>query len=132
MSADPAALARKIVRTFVRGKNPLETHADMVAAIVRAIEAYGTARYREGLQAGADQMREWSPMLNDLRDAGWSVAAHNDYRLNGESFTFWLLTHPNGRWLKGEGRTDGEALDAVRIAALPREGQPTPDSRDGR
>lgn len=45
-----------------------------------------------------------------LRAQGWSVAAHNDYRLNGESYTFWLLTHPSGRYVKGEGRTDEEAL----------------------
>ena len=45
-----------------------------------------------------------------LRAAGWSVAVHNDYRLNGEAHTFWLWTHPDGRWVKGEGRTDEDAL----------------------
>jgi len=38
------------------------------------------------------------------------VAVHNDYRLNGKAHTFWLFTHPNGRWVKGEGKTDNEAL----------------------
>lgn len=51
-----------------------------------------------------------------LREAGWSVAVHNDYRLNGEAHTFWLWTHPDGRWIKGEGRTDEDALS--QCAAL--------------
>jgi|ERR1051326_3192051 hypothetical protein len=47
--------------------------------------------------------------LGKLRAEGWSVAVHNDYRLNGESYTFWLLTK-HDRFIKGEGRTDAEAL----------------------
>lgn len=30
-------------------------------------------------------------MLKDLRDGGWMVAVHNDYRNNGKLFTFWLF-----------------------------------------
>lgn len=52
-----------------------------------------------------------------LRAEGWSVAVHNDYRLNGEAFTFWLWTHPSGRYVKGEGRTDADAL-AQCVGAL--------------
>ena len=52
-------------------------------------------------------------LLNGLRSAGWSVAAHNDYRLNGKSYTFWLFTHDNGRYFKGEGETDVEAVMAI-------------------
>ena len=48
--------------------------------------------------------------LNDLRQAGWRVAVHNDYRLDGKDMTFWLMTHPDGRYLKGEGACDLEAL----------------------
>lgn len=33
--------------------------------------------------------------LDQLREAGWSVAVHNDYRKDGERFTFWLFT-PSG------------------------------------
>lgn len=51
--------------------------------------------------------------LATLRAAGWSVAVHNDYRLYGEPHTFWLFTHPDGRWLKGEGRTDEDAIRAA-------------------
>ena len=57
-----------------------------------------------------------------LREAGWSVAVHNDYRLGGKAMTFWLWTHPSGRWIKGEGETDAEAL-AQCHAALQSHGQ---------
>jgi hypothetical protein len=49
--------------------------------------------------------------LDVLRASGWAVAVHNDYRLNGNRHTFWLLTHPSGRYVKGEGPTDEVALD---------------------
>jgi hypothetical protein len=52
---------------------------------------------------------------DDLRAQGWSVAVHNDYRLNGEPHTFWLFTK-DGRAVKGEGRTDADALNAIRAA----------------
>lgn len=51
---------------------------------------------------------------DDFRAAGWSVAVHNDYRQFGAPYTFWLLTHPDGRWLKGEGASDTEALNGAR------------------
>ena len=55
--------------------------------------------------------------LSALRGEGWTVAVHNDYRLNGESRTFWLFTK-DGRAIKGEGRTDEEAqIDEIRWAA---------------
>jgi hypothetical protein len=52
---------------------------------------------------------------DDLRALGWSVAVHNDYRQNGTSFTFWLLVRGNIA-LKGEGRTDIDALNQIRAA----------------
>lgn len=52
---------------------------------------------------------------DDLRATGWTVAVHNDYRLKGKAHTFWLLTKGD-RFVKGEGRTDGEALDQIRVA----------------
>lgn len=51
---------------------------------------------------------------DDLRAKGLTVAVHNDYKLNGESYTFWLFTDASGMSYKGEGRTDAEALDEVR------------------
>lgn len=66
-------------------------------------------------QAG---LRAASP--DDLRDLGWAVAIHNDYWLNGQGMTFWLLTKAsNGRFVKGEGRTDAEALNRCRMQILP-------------
>lgn len=53
------------------------------------------------------------PVADDLRALGWTVAVHNDYRLNGEPHTFWLFTKGD-RAIKGEGRSDAEALSAVR------------------
>jgi hypothetical protein len=57
---------------------------------------------------------------DDLRTLGWAVAVHNDYRQDGVPYTFWLLTK-DGRAVKGEGRTDAEALDQIRqtIASFP-------------
>ena len=56
--------------------------------------------------------------IETLRAAGWSVAIHNDYRLKGGTYTFWLLTHPSGRWIKGEGGSDEQALgQCIRQAA---------------
>ena len=46
--------------------------------------------------------------LTRLRDMGWSIAIHNDYKLNGLPYTLWLFTHPSGHWVKGEGATDEE------------------------
>ena len=55
--------------------------------------------------------------LSELRGAGWSVAVHNDYMLGGARYTFWLWTHPCGRFIKGEGTTDAEAIGICREAA---------------
>jgi hypothetical protein len=60
-----------------------------------------------------------SEKATSLRAAGWAVAVHNDYRLGGESFTFWLFTKGN-HFVKGEGSTDADALAqcAASAAAL--------------
>jgi hypothetical protein len=59
-----------------------------------------------------------SGSADDLREACLTVAVHNDYRLDGLSMTFWLMTwQPRqgpGVAFKGEGRTDAEALDQIR------------------
>lgn len=56
-------------------------------------------------------------LLTTLRAAGWRVGVHNDYRINGEDMTFWLLTHPAGLYVKGEGKTDIEALNQCAAQA---------------
>jgi len=52
-----------------------------------------------------------APIPDAFREAGWSVAVHNDYHMNGVPHTFWLWTHPSGIWVKGEGLTDKQALE---------------------
>ena len=63
-----------------------------------------------------------SEILKLLRDEGWAVAVHNDYRQQGRRRTFWLFTKPeevplryaDGLYVKGEGPDDEYAL--VEIA----------------
>ena len=50
---------------------------------------------------------------DDIRAAGWMVAVHNDYRLNGKLYTFWLFTKDD-RAVKGEGKSDADALNEIR------------------
>jgi hypothetical protein len=76
------------------------------------------AHCQENLHCLAQEMfrlgklaRDGSP--DDIREAGWTVAVHNDYRLNGRAHTFWLFTKGD-RCVKGEGFTDAEALDQIR------------------
>ena len=59
-------------------------------------------------------------LVDEIRKKGWRVAVHNDYHIGGELHTFWLFTRagslgPSGATVavKGEGRTDMEALDEV-------------------
>lgn len=72
--------------------------------------------YIEQLGVSEDEA-EGIMALRTLRKDGWTVAVHNDYRLDGHTHTFWLFTHPSGRWLKGEGKTDGIALRSCMVQA---------------
>lgn len=65
--------------------------------------------------------------LAELRSQGWAVAVHNDYRQGGDARTFWLFTHPDGRWLKGEGRTDAEAIAEASAPLAAEHSPPTPE-----
>lgn len=69
-----------------------------------------------------------------LREAGWTVAVHNDYRLHGKPHVFWLWTHPSGVWAKGEGETDEAALLQAEDQVRERTPKPPPrcGSRSGR
>ena len=51
-------------------------------------------------------------LLSLIRQEGWVVAIHNDYKQDGKFHTFWLFTKGD-RCKKGEGRTDFEALQKV-------------------
>lgn len=86
--------------------------------------------HRDARHAAADIVNEFSSRPaalaapDDIRARGWAVAVHNDYRLNGVANTFWLFTK-DGCAVKGEGKTDAEALNEVRAAlaaAQPQQG----------
>lgn len=80
-----------------------------------------TFGYQGGTIRGGTEAREAAALPDDLRAQGWTVAVHNDYRLNGEPHTFWLFTK-DGMAIKGEGRTDAEALNQCRDAAMKAQG----------
>jgi len=52
-------------------------------------------------------------LLEVLRRADWTVALHTDMRDNGGLRTSWTFAHPRGRWIRGEGRTDRDAVAQV-------------------
>lgn len=56
--------------------------------------------------------------LRRLRNMGWRVAVHNDYNQGGEFHTFWLFTHTSGRFVKGEGKSDHEAVSRAATQAF--------------
>ena len=64
----------------------------------------------------SEQNNDAVPALLRMRDAGWSVAVHNDYKLHGKAFTFWLFTR-GVLFVKGEGRTDDDAIKEAETAA---------------
>lgn len=54
-------------------------------------------------------MQSAEALLQAIRGKGWSVAAHNDYKVGSVTFTFWLFTK-DIFYAKGEGTTDQMAL----------------------
>jgi hypothetical protein len=74
---------------------------------------YATQQLRAAL--AASQQAAHAVTVDRIRSEGWAVAVHNDYRLNGDAHTFWLFTK-NGLAVKGEGKTDAEALAQVDAA----------------
>ncbi len=71
-----------------------------------------------------EQLKKASP--DDIRDQGWAVAVHNDYNTGGERHTFWGFTK-GSQWVRGEGKSDGEALEEVRKAIWTLENDRDPD-----
>jgi hypothetical protein len=79
------------------------------------IECHDPA-YRAMVRGEAQPAQEpLNALPDDIRSNGWAVAVHNDYRLYGENYTFWLFTK-DGMCVKGEGLSDTEALNQVREA----------------
>lgn len=80
------------------------------------------------LEAGKQAREKWqrvneakeseggfAAVLAELRERGYSVAVHNDYYIKDSKawYTFWLFTHSDGHYFKGEGSTDHDALTQV-------------------
>lgn len=85
-----------------------------VDAFVLRDAIYEAQQARAALKSTDRQPSDDVGRLRDrLRELGYAVAVHNDYRINGVAHTFWLFTHPDGRWIKGEGETDAIALRAA-------------------
>lgn len=91
--------------------------ADDAAALADCLAAAGLPDRDVPPAPGADP---GSGALARLRDAGWQVGLHNDYRLDGLQRTFWRMVHPpSGTYRDGEGDTDGAALATCLEACLP-------------
>jgi hypothetical protein len=65
--------------------------------------------------AGEPSAENLEQTLHRLRQCGWRIAIHNDYMLHGQLHTFWGLTR-DGRFVKGEGLSDRDALAEVDAA----------------
>lgn len=94
-----------------------ETDIELPAVYKVAAEMYRAIKIAAEQEKQPDALDE----LKELRALGWMVAVHNDYRLNGEFHTFWLMTHADGRYIKGEGLSDVEAIASLREQAKQRE-----------
>ena len=102
-NAEECAVAHPTTRKVCRERSPGCECRNRIAAALREVERETVERFAP----------------DDLRAAGWSVAVHNDYRLNGVAHTFWLMTKGD-RCVKGEGRTDAEALAQIRALVAER------------
>lgn len=98
------ALRAEIIRTW----GPAGAHVEVFDALVREGE-----RMRERQRkVGEMLLNSLDGMLALIRGAGWSVAVHNDYVLDGKRMTFWGFSKGD-RWMRGEGPTDEDALKSV-------------------
>ena len=102
------------VATLTADRDSWQRRAEAAEAQVVETRAHWAAELRRVADERDRLQGQVAAVPDDLRAQGWAVAVHNDYRQDGESHTFWLFTHPDGRYAKGEGRTDAEALAQVR------------------
>jgi hypothetical protein len=104
---------RKQLETFFQGAAIALVEEIVGVPLTPGATAHRVAKFKSALLRAYDLGAAKEGKADDIRALGWTVAVHNDYRQNGEAHTFWLFTK-NGRAIKGEGRTDAEALNQVR------------------
>jgi oligoribonuclease len=108
----------EVKEQFAFAKREIHRSVEDVRDSLTQFELYRV--FVRGLLARAGLLPQSSP--EDIREKGWSVAVHNDYKQDGKNHTFWLFT--KGIYhVKGEGETDAQALEIVRkaIAVLERQ-----------
>jgi|SRR5580704_5704731 hypothetical protein len=100
----------------------LDADGVMVGVSREAIDVVlsALARAREAQQTPMTAA-SWADELTAIRELGWTVAVHNDYRLDGRDHTFWLFTKGE-QCRQAEGPVDDEFLILAalhkRLAAL--------------
>lgn len=60
---------------------------------------------------------DFATRLALLRSQGWSLASHQDVKVGGAVTISYLFLHSSGVWVRGEGSTELDALEAVETAA---------------
>jgi len=93
---------------------------DKKVALISSTAMAGFIEERSQLNHAIETLRNQVELLrqnsaDDIRAEGWTVAVHNDYRLHGVNHTFWLFTKGTS-CTKGEGSTDAEALNQIRVS----------------
>lgn len=104
------ALAEKLMR--------IPAHYDVDQGDVDSLLEIARQHERGDLAVESVAAENALTILNRLRSGRWTVAVHNDYIQDGAPMTFWLLTHPNGVFVRGEGSTDIEALEECQQAVF--------------
>jgi hypothetical protein len=71
--------------------------------------------YMAGVNDGILQAEiTYVDILSILRNDGWMVARHNDYKLGGIARTVWLVINDKGQYVLGDGKTDMDALRVIK------------------
>lgn len=87
----------------------------MASELRKALAVFRAMLVEElGAEQGSELHRALlaATILMELRQRGWMVAVHNDYKQGGEHMTFWLMTKGNVAF-KGEGANDMCALSEL-------------------
>ena len=60
----------------------------------------------------------YADQLDMLKERGWLIAVHSQHKRDGLPYSSWLFIHPNGRWIKGEGHSDEQAVQNAYAQSL--------------